>query len=63
MLKEGVDYYLNSQGLIVFTEKYHLKRGYCCGSGCTHCPYDYINVKDRKRVEFLKAIRDKRPNV
>lgn len=25
---------------IVFTAAYHLKRGYCCGSGCRHCPYE-----------------------
>jgi hypothetical protein len=24
---------------LVFTETYHLKRGYCCNSGCRHCPY------------------------
>jgi hypothetical protein len=24
---------------IVFTEAFHLKRGYCCNSGCRHCPY------------------------
>lgn len=35
------DYYLNEEGYIVFTEKYHLKRGYCCKSGCKHCPYGY----------------------
>ncbi len=35
----SVDYYLNAQGLLVFPEKYHLKRGFCCGSGCKHCPY------------------------
>ena len=33
------DYYINAQGLLVFTAKYHLKRGFCCGSGCKHCPY------------------------
>ncbi|MCS6821942.1 MAG: DUF5522 domain-containing protein [Microscillaceae bacterium] len=33
------DYYFNEQGLMVFTEAYHLKRGYCCKSGCKHCPY------------------------
>jgi hypothetical protein len=33
------DYYFNDQGLMVFTKQYHLKRGYCCGSGCKHCPY------------------------
>ncbi|WP_040397751.1 DUF5522 domain-containing protein [Cesiribacter andamanensis] len=33
------DYYFNAQGLMVFTEQYHLRRGYCCGSGCRHCPW------------------------
>jgi len=23
----------------VFTRQYHLRRGYCCGNGCRHCPY------------------------
>jgi len=32
------DYYKTPEGYIVFTEKYHLKRGYCCQSGCKHCP-------------------------
>ena len=32
------DYYLEN-GLMVFTVAYHLKRGYGCGSGCRHCPY------------------------
>ncbi|HVF89849.1 MAG TPA: DUF5522 domain-containing protein [Blastocatellia bacterium] len=35
---EGVDYYWED-GLMVFTSIYHLKRGYCCASGCRHCPY------------------------
>ena len=26
-------------GLMVFTAAYHLRRGYCCGNGCRHCPY------------------------
>jgi hypothetical protein len=37
-LIEGEDYYVEN-GFFVFTAKYHLKRGYCCGSGCRHCPY------------------------
>ncbi len=37
-LVEGIDYYIES-GRWVFTEVYHFKRGYCCGSGCRHCPY------------------------
>ncbi len=39
-LEEG-DYYLSEEGYKVFTEQYHLKRGYCCESGCRHCPYGY----------------------
>jgi hypothetical protein len=34
------DYYWEN-GLMVFTEAYHLKRGYCCKSGCRHCPYGF----------------------
>jgi hypothetical protein len=37
---EDVDYYIEN-GLYVFTEQYLLKRGYCCQSGCRHCPYGY----------------------
>ena len=42
-LVEGVHYYLED-GFLVFTAVYHRLRGYCCGSGCRHCPYDQINV-------------------
>lgn len=34
----GEDFYMEN-GLLVFTAAYHLKRGYCCDSGCRHCPY------------------------
>lgn len=37
-LTEGEDYYLEGAA-IVFTAAYHLRRGYCCRSGCRHCPY------------------------
>ena len=36
-LEDG-DYYFDGD-FMVFTEAYHLKRGFCCGSGCRHCPY------------------------
>lgn len=41
-LVQGEDYYINEQGNWVFTAAYHLKRGYCCNSGCKHCPYGYL---------------------
>jgi hypothetical protein len=39
------DYYLSPEGFIIFTEAYHLKRGYCCNSGCKHCPWKDKQVK------------------
>ncbi|MCO6461683.1 MAG: hypothetical protein J5I59_09780 [Saprospiraceae bacterium] len=42
---EEEDYYINESGQWVFTELYHLKRGYCCKSGCRHCPYGYQKGK------------------
>lgn len=38
-LTENIDYYLDELGRMVFTETYHLKRGYCCGNDCKHCPW------------------------
>ena len=38
-LVENVDYYIDKNGLLVFTAKYLLERGFCCGNGCRHCPY------------------------
>ena len=39
-LPEGPEkYFYYENGLIVFTEAYHLLRGYCCERGCRHCPY------------------------
>jgi hypothetical protein len=35
------DFYWEN-GFMVFTEAYHKKRGYCCQSGCRHCPYGFI---------------------
>ncbi|MFD2521698.1 DUF5522 domain-containing protein [Emticicia soli] len=34
------DYYMEGE-FMVFTEKYHKKRGHCCKSGCRHCPYGF----------------------
>jgi hypothetical protein len=53
-LTEGDDYYFNEDGYIVLTEKYHLKKGYCCGNGCRHCPFHYDAVPEPKRSELIK---------
>lgn len=53
-LKEGVDYYFNEQGFVVLTEKYHLDKGFCCGNGCKHCPYEYEAVPEPTRSELIE---------
>jgi hypothetical protein len=57
-LVEGEDFYFNEQGFVVFTAKYHLQKGSCCGYGCRHCPYEYENVDETKRSELLSLVPD-----
>lgn len=40
-IDEQNDIYIDPDtGFAVLTAEFLLKRGYCCGSGCRHCPYD-----------------------
>ena len=41
VLSDEDNFYYSKEGLIIFTEKYHLDRGYCCESKCKHCPYGF----------------------
>jgi len=54
-LIKGVHFYINADGYIVFTEKYHLEKGSCCGMGCLHCPYNYENVPEPLRSLLLSS--------
>ena len=72
-IEEG-DYYLTPEGYRCFTEQYHLKRGYCCESGCRHCPYGFNKKTNsiKKKVkpvttmtfkdQILEGIPDKLPS-
>ncbi|MEP7197528.1 MAG: cysteine-rich CWC family protein [Saprospiraceae bacterium] len=40
MLVEGLHYY-KEDNYLVFTEIYHLLRGFCCKNDCRHCVYGY----------------------
>ena len=40
MFTPELHYYIEN-GNWVFTEMYHMLRGYCCESGCRHCVYGY----------------------
>ena len=57
---ESEDYYLNEKGFVVFTASYLLQRGYCCGNGCRHCPYDYEAVPEPKRLYLLSERNDRK---
>jgi hypothetical protein len=59
-LIEKEDYYLDENGLLVFTKKYLLQRGTCCGNGCRHCPFNYQNVSEPERRKLLLMIDEKR---
>jgi hypothetical protein len=59
-LVEGEDYHIDKKGLLVFTGKYLLQRGTCCGNGCRHCPYDYKNVLEPTRTILLSLKEDEK---
>jgi hypothetical protein len=37
---DGDSYIDPVTGFMVFTARYLARRGFCCGNGCRHCPYD-----------------------
>ena len=49
-LVEGEDFYREG-AYVVFTARYHLRRGYCCESGCRHCPYGSDSEGEASREE------------
>lgn len=58
LFDDDEEFYINDSGLFVFTADFLLKRGYCCGNGCMHCPFEYKNVinleKKKKLIENRK---------
>ena len=52
-LIETVHYYYEN-GNMVFTEKYHIDKGFCCCYACRHCPFDYECVPEPKRSIALE---------
>jgi hypothetical protein len=47
---EGIDYYMDN-GFMVFTAIFLLKRGYCCESGCRHCPYGTKAAEPERKTQ------------
>lgn len=48
-LKEGRDFYYDEDKKVVFTTDFLFRRGYCCESGCRHCPYGYGDKSGKKK--------------
>lgn len=56
-LVEGEDFYLEGAAM-VFTSRFHLRRGYCCENNCRHCPYrETMKTNDQLEGET----KDERP--
>ena len=45
--EDSEKYFYYENGLMVFTEAYHLLRGYCCERGCRHCPYGFKKGRNK----------------
>jgi len=48
--RAGIHYYLENDK-VVFTEKFHIERGFCCGKSCRHCPFDPKYKKGNKKID------------
>ncbi|HRK27630.1 MAG TPA: DUF5522 domain-containing protein [Chitinophagales bacterium] len=48
-LIKNIHYYIDELGRWVFTAQYLTERGYCCQSGCRHCPYGFKKEQKKKR--------------
>ncbi len=58
-MAEGKMCYLDPVlGYSVFTAAYHLERGFCCESGCRHCPYGFLNQSAELKAAFEKKRRE-----
>lgn len=58
---ENEDFYIEN-GYYVFTEKYHLKRGYCCKSSCRHCPWNYSKYSSQKNDSIKNSLKKEDEN-
>ena len=53
----GDHFYIDPKtGYMVMTKIKHEARGRCCGSGCRHCPFAHVNVRDKARCIQVPAM-------
>lgn len=61
-MKPGEDFYFNENGMMVLTAHFLLQRGYCCGNGCLHCPFDYQQVPEPNKTLLLNERKKENSN-
>jgi hypothetical protein len=44
-------HFYEENGRTVFTEEYHIDRGYCCGLGCLNCAYVPKHIKNNTTLK------------
>jgi hypothetical protein len=59
LFNDDEGFYMNDDGYVVFKREFLLQRGYCCGNGCVHCPFEYKNVIDVEKKNRMLANRNK----
>lgn len=47
---ENIHFYLEN-GKMVFTEQFHIERGFCCGNKCRNCGYEPRYIKGNKKLK------------
>jgi len=52
VLQKRSSYVDPETGYDVITSYAHEKRGTCCGNQCRHCPFEYVNVKEKPVRSF-----------
>lgn len=53
----NVHYYLENDR-VIFTEKWLIKRGECCGNGCRHCPFTPKHKKGNTEVDKIHLTKE-----
>ena len=53
-------HFYHENGNVIMTEEYHIERGTCCGSGCSHCPFSPSHQKMNTQLrEDIKSYKYK----
>lgn len=49
----GKNFYIDPEtGYKVLTAQFLFDRGYCCGNGCRHCPYEEELIEEEEEVDI-----------